>query len=229
MIDNEEIKTHAASKSAIEYVRSLRSGEPIKKGNQPFIALQVCAYRANRYRSPSWIARHAVIVDGLTNLHIGLAHKLYMKYSRYSNDEASYMSAAFEALLRSITHYDPFRGYQFSTYAYNVIARSMYRVWQQHSREIARQLDQSRAQAQMEERHDEPLFDADQIAFLLRVLERNDALLTHAELEVIRMRFFEKLTLKATGEHFGLSKERARQLQNSALKKLRETIVGEDS
>lgn len=45
--------------------------------------------------------------------------------------------------------------------------------------------------------------------------------LTPREFAVLRARFFKGWTLKRTGEYFSLSKDRIRQIQEKALKKLR--------
>ena len=64
---------------------------------------------------------------------------------------------------------------------------------------------------------------------LERVLGRLDAL-DEREASVVRMRFglepFEPMTLREVGEHLGLTRERVRQLENQALRKL--MVVAED-
>jgi RNA polymerase primary sigma factor len=63
----------------------------------------------------------------------------------------------------------------------------------------------------------------------VRELERSLARLTPVEAEVLRLRFglggAAELTLRETGRHYGLSRERIRQIQDEAMGKLRGMIV----
>ncbi len=135
------------------------------------------------------------------------------------------------ALLRSIDKFDCSRGFKFSTYACRAILKSFSRVAMRTSRyrgrfptEFDPDLEKSdfveRKRDNVEEEYMEEIRD---------ILGRNRAELNDMEQVVIRERFaldavssdVKPKTLEQVGEMIGVTKERVRQIQNKALKKIR--------
>ncbi len=74
---------------------------------------------------------------------------------------------------------------------------------------------------------DDELLDTDNLKHVFRMLDTMDP----REATILRMRFglddAEPRTLKEIGESMGLTRERVRQIENEALKKLAKGILGE--
>jgi len=144
------------------------------------------------------------------------------------------------ALLRSVDKFDCARGFKFSTYSCRAILKSFSRVVMRASRyrgqfpvefdpsiERSDYLDRKRVGA-----------EEDCVEDLKTILLRNEAGLNEVEQTVIRERFAlaprsqEKegvapKTLEQVGLIIGVTKERVRQIQNKALRKIRHTMEEE--
>jgi RNA polymerase primary sigma factor len=74
---------------------------------------------------------------------------------------------------------------------------------------------------------DDELLDTDNLKHVFRMLDTMDP----REATILRMRFglddAEPRTLKEIGESMGLTRERVRQIENEALKKLAKGLLGE--
>ncbi len=136
------------------------------------------------------------------------------------------------ALLRSVNKFDCSRGFKFSTYACRAILKSFSRVAMKTTRyrgrfptEFDPSLEKSDfMETKREEEHGEFMDE------LRSVLEDNLAELSDVEWTVITSRFALDIaeddkaapkTLEEVGSIIGVTKERVRQIQNKALKKLR--------
>ncbi len=136
------------------------------------------------------------------------------------------------ALLRSVSKFDCSRGFKFSTYACRAILKSFSRVAMRTTRYRGRfpteydpSLEKSDyIETKREEEH------GDCVEELRGVLNSNLADLSDIEWTVIRSRFAlgpsgeakaEPKTLEQVGSIIGVTKERVRQIQNKALRKLR--------
>ncbi|MBI2499126.1 sigma-70 family RNA polymerase sigma factor [Candidatus Woesearchaeota archaeon] len=135
------------------------------------------------------------------------------------------------ALFRCVDRFDYTRGFKFSTYACNGISKAFSRVL------VAETKYRGRNPASFEDKNQEPDYletTRDETAglyleHLRRVLNSGEAGLNEIESRVIALRFNldhvfdddEKPTLEKVGGMIGVTKERVRQIQNKALRKLK--------
>ncbi len=139
------------------------------------------------------------------------------------------------ALLRSVDKFDCGRGFKFSTYACRAILKSFSRVAMRTSRyrgTFPVEFDPSIERSDHLERKRQSA-EADCVDDLKEILRRNMADLTEVEQTVIRQRFAldhvgaeipVPKTLEQVGQVIGVTKERVRQIQNKALKKIRTAL-----
>jgi RNA polymerase primary sigma factor len=138
------------------------------------------------------------------------------------------------ALLRSVDKFDCSRGFKFSTYACRAILKSFSRVMMRNGRyrtrfpvEFEPSLERSDYLERQRQRH-----EGDVVEQIAAILADNRAALNEMEKQVIRERFALKpaatedvsKTLEQVGEMIGVTKERVRQIQNRALRKLRTAL-----
>lgn len=183
-------------------------------------------------RYGEWSRRYSLIRARLTEGNIGLVYDLIGR-SRFRNldyDELS--SEGMMAMLRAVDTFDPWRGYRFSTYACNAIMRAFSRSSLMESKRRGRiagsfDVDFEKGDA-VESRH------ADQRALfgerLQEILRMDGSTLTQVEKTVLARRFpleedRERQTLEEVGRQMRISKERVRQIQLSAIAKLRRALA----
>jgi len=139
------------------------------------------------------------------------------------------------ALLRSVSKFDCGRGFKFSTYACRAILKSFSRVAMRTSRyrgTFPVEFDPSIEKSDHLDRKRDDV-EANCVDDLKAILSQNTAALTEVEKTVIRQRFALDCsgaevpvpkTLEQVGDVIGVTKERVRQIQNKALKKIREAL-----
>lgn len=177
-----------------------------------------------------WRERYDRIRDELANENLGLVYTLF-KRSRIANvDTDELLSEGMVALTRSIDSFDPWKGYRFSTYACNAILRAFFRCGQRAARRREHEplnFDAALQQSDWIEiqRADESALFSERLA---RILDEGRAALTPIEESVLFSRFPRggrpRQSLGEIGGALDLSKERVRQIQNRALRKLREAL-----
>ncbi len=154
------------------------------------------------------------------------------KRTRIPNVEFSELvSEGNMALLRSVEKFDVSRGFKFSTYACRAILKSFHRLatntgrYRQHfPTEFDPSLERSDYDVQKRQRRRE-----DSVEALREILARNRAALSDVERKVVMERFAigtggKGRTLSEVGRLVGLTNERVRQIQNTALAKLRAVL-----
>jgi len=132
------------------------------------------------------------------------------------------------ALLRATEKFNCARGIKFSTYAcwaifkaFSRAAKQSYRYRNRYPAQLDMTLEKSDyLEVKRVENHN------DWVDEVRTIVDNNLADLSDIEMSVVEMRFaldkqVQPLTLKEVGERLGLTKERIRQIQNKALKKLR--------
>lgn len=211
-----------------------------------FKQLHYCAYRlsqvyqaadrtyasAKRKQYATWVQRYNLVRSRLVEGNLGLVYDLIGR-SRFDNlDRDEMVSEGMMALLRAVDTFDPWRGYRFSTYGCNAILRAFARAALQDSKRrlrIAGPYEVDFEKSDMPDRN-----RADQRALfserLQRILRMDNADLTDVEKVVLARRFpmeegRTRQTLEEIGRKMSVSKERVRQIQLSAIAKLRQAIA----
>lgn len=232
---NSTIRTKAACEDTIRLVDRIGSTEmgPIPDEQELFIGLHTAAYQAsrpaNQQRSAraereAWAERWETIREFIVQQNLGLVYSMIGRFGSRHMDEDDLQSEAMFALSRAVDRFNPWRGYKFSTYACNVIARALMRRGKQESH--YRRLFPVQHDMSFERPEGMPDLDAGlYVERLQRVLDENLGELTDLETRILSHRFpqeaEQRLTFQEIGNVIGLSKERVRQIQNIALIKLR--------
>lgn len=242
-----QVMSDAAADRAKGIVCWIRTGNAMVQepdDEELFLALHACAYQVHRCdRSKShtrgcqteWERRWRTIRDHIVEQNMGLVYAMLSRYRRAlpSSQEPRAMpddelvSDAQLALVNAVVRFNPTRGFRFSTYACSAIAHSlMYRGKVENRR-------RRWFPVQHDETLDTPVFpdDPNQELYAERLhaaLDSNSAELTDLESEILDQRFpfdsRKRMTLRELGRAMGVSKERVRQIQNRALRKLRTAL-----
>jgi len=234
------IRTKAAAKRAKElagWMIGERNVHEEPDEHELFVVLHTCAFRAqrrNQLKKPindqaDWIQLWHIIREYIVEKNIGLVYSTIGKFGPHKLDSDDLLSDAMFGLTRAVHRFSPWRGCKFSTYACNVIIRALVR----HNKR------ESRYQRLFPVHYDVPFErparlrqgDATTELFverLSRALDRNLGGLTDLESKILHRRFTDghekRSTFREIGNSVGLSKERIRQMQNTALVKLHDTL-----
>lgn len=214
-----------------------------------FKQLHYCGYRLSKmykteHRSPKsvsprqynkWVSRYHQIRTRLTEGNLGLVYDLIGRSRFEILDREEMTSEGMMALLRAVDTFDPWRGFRFSTYACNAILRAFARAALQDSKrrsKIAGPWDPEFEESDAPEirREDQRGLFTER---LQRVLRLDNADLTDIEKTVLARRFpidtrRRRQTLEEIGKQMRVSKERVRQIQLSAISKLRRALVSDE-
>lgn len=161
--------------------------------------------------------------------NLGLVRAIAAKFSLSGSDFEELQSAGFEILLKAIRLFDCSRGFRFSTYATHAVQRHYYRFVKRQQKRSSMEtgVETGMLQAMPAEETDEMIVawirNEERLSLLIsRMAEHLD----EREDRIVRDRFGLNAdgvvkSLRQLGDELGLSKERARQLQISAINKLR--------
>ena len=190
--------------------------------------------RDEQARYLKWYQQYTHLRERIIDANMGLVFDMLAR-NRFKNvDFDELRSEGLMALLRAVDTYDPWSGFRFSTYACNSILRSFSRVATMESKR--RHLWASSFDPSMEPAD---LFERNRLEHLGLISERleeimndEDAGLSENERFVLRERFplqpeRKKATLLKVGARLKMSKERVRQIQESALSKLRRLLFSD--
>jgi RNA polymerase primary sigma factor/RNA polymerase sigma factor len=165
----------------------------------------------------------------IVTANMGLVLAMAQRSNYHGVEFTDLVSEGSMALLRATEKFDCARRIKFSTYAYRSIFKAFFRAAKLSYRyrnrypipldiipEKSNYLEVKRVQNHLE-----------WVDEVQTIVEDNLAELTAIEMSIVAMRFGlddrqEPMTLKEVGERLGLTKERIRQIQNKALKKLRD-------
>jgi len=236
-VPDRRLQTKSATNEAIAIADWIRTGQGLPekpKEESLFVALHTCAYQAAKpaKRKPisqnqrrNWARRWWIIREYLVEKNMGLVYSMMGRFSVHHSDEDDMLSDALLGLSRAVDRFNPWRGFRFSTYACNVIARALMRRGKQEN--LHRRLFPVQHDISLEQPDRSPDNRMELYAERLnRVLEENLGELTELESRILAERFLRdddrpRLTFQEIGDAIGLSKERVRQIQNIALSKLR--------
>lgn len=186
------------------------------------------AIRARNGQYRVWSSRRTHLRDMLAEKNIWGIHAIIKRFPHSDHDEL--FSDAMVSYLRGIEKYNPFRGFRFSTYVYTGVFRAMARAIANRNRHAKRFKMENWQTEVVPCSPEEP--EDENAPHMAEVIERHIACLEPVERRVIRLRFpldnTQRLTLIAVGEGLKLSKERVRQIQAAALRKLRLTMEDDD-
>ena len=237
-VPDPKLRTKAAAEDAIRIADWILAG---KEGTEPdeqelFVALHTGAHRAGRRegRRPvtqeermEWARRWQRIREHIVEKNMGLVYSMIARFGSRNLDEDDMISDALFALARAVDRFNPWRGYRFSTYACNVIARALMRRGKQESNYRKRFPVQHDVSFERPEKSPDDQTEL-YVERLHRALQHNLGELTELESRILAQRFpnqrEDRLTFQEIGDAIGLSKERVRQIQNIALGKLREAL-----
>lgn len=241
-VPDRRIRTQAAARRAAELAVWSTSGRGLTAEHDEqalFIALHTCAFRAARCargkciaagERESWSSRWRGIRECIVKRNLGLAYSMLSRIHSTDPDQDDRISEAMYGLVRAVERFNPWKGYRFSTYACNVIARALMR----RSRHERRYRGLFPVQQGVYPECPSQPFDSRiglWVERLNQAVQANSAGLTDLEARIIAHRFPRRagpvVTLRQTGNAVGLSKERVRQIQYVALNKLR-TILEVD-
>jgi len=240
-VPDRRLRTPSAAELAIQIADSFAAGRVKSQDLEEtdlFFALQTCGYRAARpnrgqritmSERRQWAGRYRIIREHIVEQHLGLAYSMIRRFKCHELDHDDLVSDALFALSRAVERFNPWRGYRFSTYACTAIARALInrsRRGLSYRRRFPFRHDVS---FELSERVDT---QTELYAERLRhALEDNLGELDEREASVLAQRFpldhAPQSSLGEIGRAIGLSKERVRQIQNNALRKLREVLAAD--
>ena len=183
----------------------------------------------------AWAHRALDARSTISRMNLPLVMAMAKRAKLASIDYSELISEGNMALLRSVDKFDCGRGFKFSTYACRAILKSFSRVAMRVSRHRGRfpvEFDPAIERSDYLERKREEIV-IDCVDDLKDILLRNLADLSEVERPVICERFAlsstdregaSPKTLEEVGVIIGVTKERVRQIQNKALKKIRATL-----
>lgn len=207
-------------------IADVAAGEDGLPDRDMFIALQACAHQYVSTQDESWRTAQRMLLDVLAQRHAGLvlfaAERASMRWGRRSTwlDMDELRSEMAERLLRCFLKFNPLRGFRFSTYFTRAALTAGWRLTGQMAQR------QNRFNSQIDDRvmglDETPVGMSLEVADLRRAMDG----LTEVERAVVAYRFLSdrRPTLEETGRMIGKTKERARQIQQTALAKLREAL-----
>lgn len=238
-VPDPKLRTKAAGEDAIRTAEWILSGREESEPSEQelFVALHTCAHRARRRQGKrpiprrerlEWTRRWQRIREYIVERNMGLVYSMIARFGSRNLDEDDMLSDALFALARAVDRFNPWRGYRFSTYACNVIARALMRRGKQESHYRKRFPVQHDVSFERPDRSPDDQTEL-YVERLHRALQQNLGELTDLESRILAQRFpaqrEDRLTFQEIGDTIGLSKERVRQIQNIALGKLREVLT----
>jgi RNA polymerase sigma factor (sigma-70 family) len=202
-----------------------------------FKALHACAHLAHRKRGLAahpakkrrWSRDYHRLLSYLVRANLGLVYEMVRRVNVAGADRDAMMSEALFCLFQAVRGFDPWRGQRFSTYACTAISRGLHAV-------INREARRNRNLRRLFERLDRDEVDRapapetpSEVYGFVRNLLATAPGLTPTERSVLEYRYLQPRstrpeTLEAVGRCMNLSRERVRQIQEEALRKLRAAV-----
>jgi RNA polymerase sigma factor (sigma-70 family) len=198
--------------------------------------MHYAAYRlhqAGRSRSASrWRQAYYTLRDQIVVGNRKLIYPAVHRWTALANQADDLIGECHIVLLHAVAAYNPWLGIRFSTYAFTCLMRALSRLAQ---RSAADKLTRSLTLETVADHNwrEESTVDtfSPEMSRLDEFLRQDHPLLSEREKVVLRRRFnltqeMETPTLEEIGHDLGISKERVRQVQATALVKLRRALLG---
>ena len=186
-----------------------------------------------------WDARAEAYRVQIAGLNLALVLAMSKRLRGADVDYGEMISEGNMALMRSIDKFDISRGFKFSTYACRAILKAFSRTGEKHTKykqtfvvDFDPKFERSNWQETKNEQHEQ-----DCVSELRTILKSNRAELSEVERKVVEKRFAigesagvdangepRPLTLEQVGRSIGVTKERVRQIQETAMSKLRDSM-----
>jgi RNA polymerase nonessential primary-like sigma factor len=201
--------------------------------------MHYAAYRWKRAKgviaAAKWRDAYVRLRDEIVLGNRKLVYRAVRRRMAMSNRSDDLIGDCHIVLIQAVAAYNPWLGIRFSTYAYTCLVRALSRLaqrmandWLSRSASLDILPDGEPGQKFEHELASSRLFRIDEY------LRADHPLLTYREKMIISRRFCAHegtvvQTLEKVGQELGLSKERVRQVQASALGKLRSALLGDSN
>jgi RNA polymerase sigma factor (sigma-70 family) len=198
--------------------------------------MHYAAFRAkiakNAKDGEAWLARYFALRDQIILGNRKLVFRAVQQRVGYSSCTEDLASECQIVLMKAVALYNPWLGIRFSTYAFTCMLRALGRMCQRLASDRLSRSVSLDAIGESEPRSarmpSDTLGDGQQLSTFLRP---EHPLLTSREKSILALRFCSENsrrspTLESVGKNLGLSKERVRQVQAGALRKLRMALTG---
>jgi RNA polymerase sigma factor (sigma-70 family) len=197
--------------------------------------MHYAAYRMNNARTMRdvqfWQAKYLALRDRIVVGNRKLIYRAVRRRMAVSNRMDDFIGDCHIVLIQAVAAYNPWLGIRFSTYAYTCIVRALARMSQKMSNDWMNRSVSLDAVPECEPGTNLKTELASSSTLRLDEYLRDDhPLLSAREKAILQLRFrlnnsAGSTTLETVGEEIGLSKERVRQVQASALNKLRKALT----
>jgi RNA polymerase nonessential primary-like sigma factor len=199
--------------------------------------MHYAAYRWKRARgvagAAKWKYAYVRLRDEIVLGNRKLVYQAVRRRMAISNRADDLIGDCHIVLIQAVAAYNPWLGIRFSTYAYTCLVRALARLAQRLSNDwLARSASLDLLpDGEPGQKFDHTLISSN-LWGLDEYLRAEHPLLSNREKVILSLRYgvregADVLTLAQVGQELGLSKERVRQMQASAIGKLRSALLGE--
>ncbi|MGF1580738.1 MAG: sigma-70 family RNA polymerase sigma factor [Gemmataceae bacterium] len=197
--------------------------------------MHYAAFRSHRAKTEreakKWRQKYVELRDLIVLGNQKLVYRAVRKRMAFAYRVDDMIGEGHIVLIRAVAAYNPWMGIRFSTYAFTCLMRALSRLTQQYatdwlSRSLAIEtLSDNDLRDRFNDAEPGPMDER-----ISQFFEKDHPLLSDREKYILACRYSlaensESKTLAQVGEDLGLSKERVRQVQSTALGKLREALM----
>jgi len=191
-----------------------------------FVKFRLERARKDGKRLDFWYQMFTALRNRLVLANTGLIYDCIQKSARAGayKDKTEFISAGSMTLIKSVENFNPWFNYRFSTYACRALLHQFSHVASRLSHPPTADITEVDAPDLSTINNNDVDLIIDRMQVALETAE-----LTDQEREIVQMRFFDNSKLSEVGDRFGFTKERARQIQEIALGKIRKSLSSDKS